>query len=85
MERKFSALRVIALVLKLIAWIQLILFVIGFVVSLMRIGMFMRFGGGMSAIFLIAGIMNFLILYCWAETIHLFLSMEENLRKIADK
>ncbi len=83
MERKFTVLRTIAVLFKLIAWVFLILAIIGFVVSLVGVGIpGQRGGGGVAVLILIGGFIYFLFIYAWAELIHLFLSIEEHIRAL---
>ena len=96
MNKRFTALRVIATVLKILAWLMLIGGIVGAVLFL--IGSFLFQGGSgfvgpdvggplagiaMFAVTLIAATLNFLLFYAGAEFIYLFLSMEENTRRTA--
>jgi hypothetical protein len=96
MDRRFTALRVIATILKILAWLVLIVGFLGAVISL--VGGFLFQGGSgivgldvggplagiaMFVVALIIAILNFLVLYAGAEFIYVFLSMEENTRRTA--
>ena len=87
MERKFTALRTIAVIIKVIAWIVLALAIIGFIAVLVggrTMGAFGIGNASLSAIIiLIVGFIYFLMLYAWAELIYLFLSIEGNVRFLA--
>ncbi len=96
MESRFTALRVISLVFKIIAWIVLIGGLIGAVGGLfagftlgnqpMPLGG--QAGGPLAGIALfvtalIIAIFNFMFFYAIGESIYLFLSIEENTRRTA--
>jgi len=95
MEKKFSALRIIAVVLKVLAWIDAALTVIMFLVFLVAGAAIPRFtgpyGGGygaygamggvvMAFMVLIIGVLYFIGLLAWADMIYVFLAIEENTR-----
>lgn len=96
MERRFAALRIIAIILKIFAWILLILGLLGGV-ALLILGFTLpeplgistlKTGGplvGIAAfiVVLIITLVYFLSLYAGADFILLFLSIEENTRHIA--
>lgn len=96
MEKKFTALRVIGTVFKILAWISLLLgilaailalvagFAAGGVDDLLGLGL----GGPVAAIAgfiaaLIVAIFYFLMLYSLGEAIYLALAIEENTRRTA--
>ncbi len=96
MESRFTALRVISLVFKIIAWIALIVGLIGAVGGLFAgfsLGgqpgpMSGMVGGPLTGIALfvsalIIAIFNFMFFYAIGESIYLFLSIEENTRRTA--
>ena len=100
MERKFTALRTISLILKIIAWIVAALTVIGFFamlvggVALSQFGS--RYGGGpfpfgafggfaMAFYILILGGIWFITLLAWAYLIEVALAIEENTRALKPK
>jgi hypothetical protein len=80
MDKRFTALRVIGTVLKILAWISLILGLLGAVGSLI-------FGFSLSSqeglLGLDLAVVYFMILYAAGESIYLFLSIEENTRRMA--
>jgi hypothetical protein len=95
MERRFTALRVIATVFKILAWIALILGLIAAIGALFA-GFTMQgqgllgldLGGPLTgvAMFLVAliiAIVNFMLYYAIGESIYLFLSIEESTRRTA--
>ncbi len=94
MEKKFKALRTIAIIFKIISWIVLALTVIMFFVVLLG-GSFIgalageEAGpmGALTGVFgsffvLIYGFFLFIGLYAWAEIIMVLLAIEENTRKL---
>lgn len=96
MDRKFTALRIIGTIFKILAWISLILgllsavgaLIAGFTLSSQQELLGLDLGGPLAgiAVFvmtLILAIINFLILYAAGEFIYLFLSVEENTRRMA--
>lgn len=96
MERRFTALRIIGTVLKILAWIVLLFGILGAVASLVlgfgltrQEGLFgLDLAGPLGAIamfiaVLIVGIFNFLGLYAAGEAIYAFLAIEENTRRTA--
>ena len=92
MEKRFPALRTIASILKIFAWISAIGSVIGFfitVVGASKIGAYSRFssGAGMLGGFLILlyGGLMMLIFYAWSEGILVILAIEENTRRLSEK
>jgi len=94
MEKKFTALRIIAVILKVLAWIDAALTVIGFLVCLVAGAALPRFGGpygnygtygmfggiGMAFGVLIFGALYFIGLLAWSDLIYVFLAIEENTR-----
>ncbi len=96
MERRFAALRIIAIILKIFAWILLILGLLGGV-ALLILGFTLseplgipglETGGPLAGIaafivVLIITVTYFLSLYAGADFILLLLSVEENTRRIA--
>lgn len=94
MEKKFTALRTISVILKIIAWIVAALTIIGFLVMLVGGAALSQFGsrygapsvlgplGGIAVAFyiLIIGAIWFISLLAWAEIILVFLAIEENTR-----
>jgi hypothetical protein len=96
MDRRFMALRIIATVFKILAWLALIFgllgaigaLLIGFTLSGQEGLLGLNLSGPLAgiAIFvvsLIVAIISFLLLYAFAEFIYLFLSIEENTRRTA--
>lgn len=98
MEKKFTALRVIATVFKILAWISLLLGVLGAILALVAgftvsgqddlLGLGLGLGGPLAAIAmfiaaLIVAIFYFLSLYSIGEAIYLALAIEENTRRTA--
>jgi uncharacterized membrane protein len=95
MEKKFTALRVIGTVFKILAWISLLVGVVGAVLALIA-GITMsgddllglNLGGPLAAIamflsILIVAVFYFLALYAVGEAIYLALAIEENTRRTA--
>ena len=94
MEQRFRALRVIATILKVLAWLVLVFGVlIGIVVFFASVaggqllggygapgaaGVLGGFFGG--AMVMVIAVIYFLLLYAWAEFIYLLLAIEENTR-----
>ncbi len=96
MDRRFMALRIIATVFKILAWLALIFGVLGAIGALLlgftlsgREGLLglnvtgPLTGIAMFVVSLILAIISFLLLYAFAEFIYLFLSLEENTRRTA--
>ena len=98
MERKFTALRVIGTVFKILAWIAFVLGLIGAIGALFagfaakdQLGLLgVDLGGGgalagiaMFLVVLIIAIVNFMLYYAIGESIYLVLSIEENTRRTA--
>ncbi len=96
MERRFTALRIIGTVLKILAWIALLIgiltavagLVVGFGLSGQNALLGLDLAGPLGAVamfiaLLIVAIFNFLLLYAAGEAIYVFLSMEENTRRAA--
>lgn len=96
MEKKFTALRVIGTVFKVLAWISLLAGVVGAVLALILgitvsgqdslLGL--SLGGPLAAIaafitILLMAIFTFLSLYATGEAIYLALAIEENTRRTA--
>jgi len=94
MEQRFTALRVIAVVFKVLAWITLILGLLG-AMSLFALGVrpgpFGRaalprmMNAGLIGAFSVAimTVIYFLLLYAAGDSIYLFLAIEENTRATA--
>ncbi|HSR31548.1 MAG TPA: hypothetical protein VLY63_13365 [Anaerolineae bacterium] len=96
MDRRFTALRIIGTVFKILAWISLILgllgaigmLILGFTVSSQEGPLGLGFGGPLAAIALfvvalILTIVSFLTLYAIGESVYVVLSIEENTRRSA--
>jgi len=96
MERRFTALRIIGTVLKILAWIALLFGILGAIASLVvgfglsgqeaLLGLDLAGPLGAIAMFiavLIVAIFNFLVLYAAGEAIYVFLATEENTRRAA--
>mgnify|MGYP001823668918 FL=1 len=96
MDRRFTALRVIGTVFKILAWISLILgiiaavgtLILGFTLSgqegLLGLGLGSSLAGiaGFVVLLIIAAF-GFLVLYAVGESVYVFLSIEENTRRTA--
>lgn len=96
MENRFTALRVIGTVFKVLAWLALIVgllgaiaalasgFLLGESTSLLGLNLGGQlFGIAGFVVLLIVSIINFLFLYAVGESIYLLLSMEESSRRTA--
>ena len=96
MDRRFTALRVIGTVFKILAWISLILgviagigmLIVGFTLSGQEGLLGLELGGSLAGIalfvvLLIIAVFGFLTLYAIGESVYLFLSIEENTRRTA--
>jgi hypothetical protein len=96
MDRRFTALRVIGTIFKVLAWIALILGILAAIGSLLlgftltnQLGITgLDVGGPLAGvalfvIILIVAILKFLFLYAGGEFLYLFLSIEENSRRAA--
>ena len=96
MNKRFTALRIIGTVFKVLAWIALIFGILSGVLALiasLTIGgtegfLGVDLGGPLAAIAvfivaLIVAIFQFLMLYAVGESIYVFLSIEENTRRTA--
>lgn len=95
MDRRFMALRIIATVFKILAWLALIFGVLGAIGALLLgfvtgqdglLGFNLTgplTGIALFVVSLIAAVISFLLLYAFAEFIYLFLSVEENTRRTA--
>jgi hypothetical protein len=96
MERRFTALRIIGTVLKIIAWLMLILGILAAIGSLIagfaltdQLGISTLNVGGplagiaMFVVVLVVAILQFLAFYAGGEFIYLFLAIEENTRRTA--
>ncbi len=96
MDRRFTALRVIGTVFKVLAWISLILGLLGAIGSLIMgftlsgtqgpLGLDLsgRLAGiALFVVALIIAVFSFLGLYAVGESVYLFLSIEENTRRTA--
>lgn len=96
MDRRFTALRVIGTVFKILAWITLIfgllgaisMLVFGFTLSSQQGPLGLTLGGPLAGIALflvtlILTVVSFLTLYAIGESVYLFLTIEENTRRSA--
>jgi len=96
MDRRFTALRVIGTVFKILAWISLILgllaailaLIAGFTMGGQQELLGVNLGGPLAAIAafivtLIISIFNFLMLYAVGDAVYLALAIEENTRRTA--
>jgi ABC-type long-subunit fatty acid transport system fused permease/ATPase subunit len=96
MERRFTALRIIGTVLKILAWIALLFgillavasVVVGFGLSGQEALLGLDLAGPLGAVamfiaVIIVAIFNFLLLYAAGEAIYVFLAIEENTRRAA--
>jgi hypothetical protein len=96
MDRRFTALRVIGTILKILAWIALILGILAAIGSLLlgftvnqQLGLTgLDVGGPLAGIalfvaVLVISIVQFLFLYAAGEFLYLLLSVEENSRRMA--
>jgi len=97
MEKRFTALRVIGTVFKILAWISLGLglvtavgmLILGFTLSGqegwlgLNLGSSPLAGVAMFVVFIIIAVFGFLSLYAIGESVYLFLSIEENTRRAA--
>jgi lipopolysaccharide export LptBFGC system permease protein LptF len=96
MDRRFTALRVIGTILKVLAWIALIFGLLAAIGSLVlgftlnnQLGISgLDVGGPLAGIalfvvILVIAILQFLFLYAAGEFLYLFLSIEENSRRTA--
>lgn len=92
MKRKYFALRLIAGVFKVLAWLAIVAGIVAFILSLVSGGMFlntMGYYGGlvyhipMAFLSLFIGFVVFVGWYALAESILVFLDIEENTRRCA--
>jgi hypothetical protein len=96
MDRRYTSLRVIGTIFKILAWISLILglisavglLIVGFTLSgepgLLGVSLSGPLAGvAMFVAFVIIAVFSFLTLYAIGESIYLFLSIEENTRRAA--
>lgn len=96
MDKRFTALRVIGTIFKILAWLSLIAGLLGAVAALLvgftlssQTGFLgLNLSGPLTGIAafvvaLIIAIINFLLLYAVGEFVYLFLSIEENTRRTA--
>lgn len=96
MERRFTALRIIGTVLKILAWITLLLGILLAIASVVvgiglsgqeaLLGVDLAGPLGAVAMFIaviIIAVFNFLLLYAAGEAIYALLSLEENTRRTA--
>lgn len=96
MDRRFTALRVIGTVFKILAWITLVLglitavgmLILGFTLDGQEGLLGLDFGGSfagvaMFVVFVIIAVFSFVSLYAIGEAVYLFLSIEESTRRIA--
>lgn len=79
MKTRFKALRTIANIFKIVAWLVLVGGIVGFIVTIAAKGV------GFGLLFLLVSIIYFLSLYAFADLIYIFLSIEENVNLIASK
>ena len=93
MRKKYFALRLIASVLKVFAWLTLILGLVSFVVTMLLGGMFYRAGAlygllmghiPMASLGLFGALLLFVLLYAAAEVLYVSLDIEENTRRCAE-
>ena len=97
MDRRFTSLRVIGTVFKILAWISLILGLLA-AIALLILGFTLSGESGllgimdlngplagvaMFVVFTIIAVFGFLTLYAVGESVYLFLSVEENTRRTA--
>lgn len=97
MDRRFTSLRVIGTVFKILAWITLILGLLA-AIALLILGFTLSGESGllgimdlngplagvaMFVVFTIIAVFGFLSLYAIGESVYLFLSIEENTRRTA--
>jgi uncharacterized protein YacL len=96
MERRFTALRIIGTIFKILAWISLLVGVLGAILALVA-GFAMGWQEGLLGldiagplaavasfiVVLILAIFYFLLLYASGEAIYMFLAIEENTRRAA--
>jgi hypothetical protein len=96
MDRRFTALRVIGTVFKILAWISLFfgllsaigMLILGFTLSGQQGPLGLNLGGPLTGIAmflvsLILAVVSFLGLYAIGESFYLFLSIEESTRRTA--
>ncbi|MGQ9598314.1 MAG: hypothetical protein ACUVWZ_02750 [Anaerolineae bacterium] len=97
MEKRFTALRIIGTVLKVLAWVILVFGVIGAIITLLAgvslggprelpgLGRTEGLLGGLAMFFvvLISAIVGFLFYYAAGEAVYLLLAIEENTRRTA--
>jgi hypothetical protein len=96
MDRRFTALRIIGTVFKVLAWISLIsgllgaigMLILGFTLTGQQSLLHIDLGGPLAGIALfvvslILAIFGFLVLYAIGESVYLFLSIEESTRRTA--
>ena len=97
MERKFRVLRIVASILKILAWIGLVLGVLGgcgtLTIGLLAGGSSPRelgplgiLGGAVGGVVLILfALLYFLFIYAYGELISLLIALEENTRLTAER
>ena len=94
MGKRFTALRVVAAILKVLGWIALLSGLLGAVLALIAsLRLDLRFAGidlggplaGIIAfiVILLVALMQFLVFYALGESIYVFLSIEESARRSA--
>ncbi len=85
MKRKYAALRTVAVIITVIAWIVLIVGVIGSIAGgVMAIGTTLGSYAILTIIVgIVASILYFLVLLAFAQLIYLFVDVERNTREIA--
>jgi hypothetical protein len=96
MDQRFTALRVIGTIFKILAWISLVLgllaavamLVLGFLLGGEQATLGLNLGGPLAGIAMfvvlaISAVIGFLTLYAVGESVYVFLSIEENTRRSA--
>ena len=90
--KKFYALRTVASILKVLAWLWAIFTIIGFILIIgqsHKEGLFGVSSGGpnilLAFLSIFAGAMVFLFFYAMSESILVIIAIEENTRKISEK
>lgn len=94
MRKKYFALRVIAGVFKVLAWLAIVVGFVAFILSLVSGGVLLhsigRYAGlayhvPLAFLNLFAGFVVFIVWYALAESILVFLDIEENTRRCAEE
>jgi len=92
LRKKYFALRLIAGVFKVLAWLAIVVGIVAFILSLVSGGMFLNTMGTyvglvyhipIAILSLFIGFFVFIAWYALAETILVFLDIEENTRRCA--